>query len=42
MSAKKYRVKLSMEEQQELKKLVSQGKVAAYKQTHARTPVAQR
>ena len=36
MSAKKYRVKLSMEEQQELKRLVSQGKVAAYKQTHAR------
>ena len=36
MSAKKYRVKLSLEEQQELKRLVSQGKVAAYKQTHAR------
>ena len=36
MSAKKYRVKLSMEEQQELKRLVSQGTVAAYKQTHAR------
>jgi len=36
MSAKKYRVKLSAEEQQELKRLVSRGKAAAYKQTHAR------
>ena len=36
MTAKKYRVKLSTEEQQELKRLVSQGKAAAYKQTHAR------
>ena len=36
MSAKKYRVKLSKEEQQELRGLVSRGKAAAYKQTHAR------
>ena len=33
---KKYRVKLSAEEQAELKGLVSKGHVAAYKQTHAR------
>ena len=36
MPAKKYRVKLSSEEQQELKGLVSRGRAAAYKQTHAR------
>ena len=36
MPAKKYRVKLSTEEQQELKGLVSRGRAAAYKQTHAR------
>ncbi len=36
MPAKKYRVKLSAEEQQELKGLVSRGQTAAYKQTHAR------
>ena len=33
---KKYRVKLSVEEQQELKALVSRGRAAAYQQTHAR------
>ncbi len=36
MPAKKCRVKLSVEEQQELKGLVSRGRAAAYKQTHAR------
>ena len=36
MTAKKYRVKLTTEEQQELKALVSRGRAAAYKQTHAR------
>ena len=36
MSAKKYRGTLSPEEQQELKRLVTRGKAAAYKQTHAR------
>ena len=36
MPAKKYRVKLSAEEQEELKGLVSRGRAAAYKQTHAR------
>ena len=36
MPAKKYRVKLSAEEQQELRGLVSRGRAAAYKQTHAR------
>ena len=36
MPAKKYLVKLSAEEQQELKGLVSRGRAAAYKQTHAR------
>ena len=36
MSAKKYRVKLTAEERQELKALVSRGRAAAYKQTHAR------
>ena len=33
---KKYRVQLTGEEQQELKALVSRGRTAAYKQTHAR------
>ena len=33
---KKYRVALAEEEQQELKGLVSRGRVAAYRQTHAR------
>ena len=33
---KKYRVGLSEEERQELKALVSKGRAAAYKQTHAR------
>ena len=33
---KKYLVKLTQEEQQELKALVSRGRAAAYKQTHAR------
>ena len=36
MPAKKYRVRLSAEEQEELKGLVSRGRGAAYKQTHAR------
>ena len=36
MSAKKYRVQLSTEERQELKVLVSRGRAAAYRQTHAR------
>ena len=36
MSAKRYRVKLSAEERQELKTLVSRGRAAAYKQTHGR------
>ena len=36
MPAKKYRVRLSAEEQQELKGLVSRGRVAAHRQTHAR------
>ena len=33
---KKYRVKLSAEEREELKAMVSKGRSAAYKQTHAR------
>ena len=33
---KKYRIKLTAEEQQELKALVSKGRAAAYRQTHAR------
>ena len=33
---KKYRVELTAEEQEELKALVSRGRAAAYKQTHAR------
>ena len=36
MPAKRYRVRLSAEEQEELKGLVSRGRAAAYKQTHAR------
>ena len=36
MPARKYRVRLSAEEQQELKGVVSRGRAAAYKQTHAR------
>ena len=36
MTAKKYRINLTPEEQQELEALVSRGRVAAYKQTHAR------
>ena len=37
MPAKRYRVRLSGEEQQKLKGLVSRGRGAAYRQTHART-----
>ena len=36
VSAKKYRIELTTEEQQELKALVSKGRAAAYNQTHAR------
>ena len=36
MPAKKYRIELTTEEQQELKALVSKGRAAAYKKTHAR------
>ena len=36
MPAKKYRIELTTEEQQEPKALVSKGLAAAYKQTHAR------
>ena len=36
MSAKKYHIRLATDEQQELKALVSRGRNAAYKQTHAR------
>ena len=36
MMVKKYRVQLTEEEQQELRSLVSKGRAAAYKQTHAR------
>ena len=36
MTAKKYRVELTDEEQVELKTLVSKGRAAAYKQTHGR------
>ena len=36
MPDKKYRIELTTEEQQELKALVSKGRAAAYKQTHAR------
>ena len=35
-SMKKYRVRLTTDEQRELKALVSRGRTAAYKQTHAR------
>ena len=36
MSAKKYRIRLTAEERTELKGLVSKGRAAAHKQTHAR------
>ena len=36
MSTKKYRIRLTRDEQRELKALVSRGRTAAYKQTHAR------
>jgi len=36
MPAKKYRVKLTEAERQELKELISKGRIAARKQTHAR------
>ena len=36
MMAKKYRVHLTEAEQEELKRLVSKGRAAAYRQTHAR------
>ncbi len=36
MSAKIYRVNLTNEERLELKEIVSKGKAAAHKQTHAR------
>ena len=36
MPTKKYRIRLTADEQQELKALVSRGRAAAYKQTHAR------
>ena len=36
MPAKKYRIRLTPHEQQELKTLVSRGRTAAYKQTHGR------
>ena len=36
MMVKKYRVLLTLEEQEELKGMVSRGRAAAYKQTHAR------
>ena len=36
MPAKKYRVKLTNHEREELKSLISKGRVAARKQTHAR------
>ena len=36
MKVKKYRVQLTEEEQQELRALVSKGRAAAHKQTHAR------
>ncbi len=38
MPAKKYRVQLNVEERRELKDLVSRGRAAAYRQTHARIP----
>lgn len=36
MSTKKYRIRLTTGEQKELRALVSRGRTAAYKQTHAR------
>lgn len=36
MPTKKYRIRLTTDEQQELKAVVSRGRTAAYKQTHAR------
>ena len=36
MSTKRYRIRLTTDEQQELNALVSRGRAAAYKQTHAR------
>ena len=36
MSTGKHRIRLTTDEQQELKALVSRGRTAAYKQTHAR------
>ena len=36
MPTKKYRIRLTTDEQQELKALVSRGRSVAYKQTHAR------
>ena len=36
MSTKKYRIRLTTDEHQELNALVSRGRAAAYKQTHAR------
>ena len=36
MAAKKYRIELAPQEREELKALVSRGRSAAYKQTHAR------
>ena len=36
MNTKKYRIRLTTDEQQELNALVSRGRAAAYKQTHAR------
>ena len=36
MPAKKYRIELTPQEREELKALVSRGRSAAYKQTHAR------
>ena len=38
MAMKRYRVKLSAEERQELKTLVPLGRAAAYKNTHGRVP----
>ena len=36
MMSTKYRIRLTTDEQQELNALVSRGRAAAYKQTHAR------
>ena len=35
-STKRYRIRLTTDEQKELRALVSRGRIAAYKQTHAR------